>query len=167
MGNVWIALGSTLLAGMATGIGSVLTFAAKSTNYRFLAIAIAIALHNIPEGISVSVPIFGATDDRKKGVCLFHPERPVRAGRCRCRLPGAAPLHERQRRGDPVRGDSHSLRRPRRHHGLHQLGRAPAHEPGLGQRPRQPVWPYRRHGRHGLEPVAPTIGCQEEREENG
>jgi ZIP family zinc transporter len=31
-----------------------------------LAIAIAIALHNIPEGISVSVPIFYATGDRKK-----------------------------------------------------------------------------------------------------
>ena len=31
-----------------------------------IAIAIAIALHNIPEGISVSVPIFYATGDRKK-----------------------------------------------------------------------------------------------------
>lgn len=31
-----------------------------------IAIAVAIALHNIPEGISVSVPIFYATGDRKK-----------------------------------------------------------------------------------------------------
>lgn len=31
-----------------------------------IAIAIAIALHNIPEGISVSVPIFYATGNRKK-----------------------------------------------------------------------------------------------------
>jgi ZIP family zinc transporter len=31
-----------------------------------LAIAIAVALHNIPEGISVSVPIYYATGDRKK-----------------------------------------------------------------------------------------------------
>jgi ZIP family zinc transporter len=31
-----------------------------------LAIAVAIALHNIPEGISVSVPIFYATGERKK-----------------------------------------------------------------------------------------------------
>ena len=31
-----------------------------------VAIAVAIALHNIPEGISVSVPIFYATGDRKK-----------------------------------------------------------------------------------------------------
>ena len=31
-----------------------------------VAIAVAIAMHNIPEGISVSVPIFFATGDRKK-----------------------------------------------------------------------------------------------------
>ena len=31
-----------------------------------VAIAIAIAIHNIPEGIAVSVPIFYATGDRKK-----------------------------------------------------------------------------------------------------
>jgi ZIP family zinc transporter len=31
-----------------------------------LAIAVAVALHNIPEGISVSVPIFYATGNRKK-----------------------------------------------------------------------------------------------------
>ncbi len=32
-------------------------------------IAVAIALHNIPEGIAVSVPIFHATGDRKKAFC--------------------------------------------------------------------------------------------------
>jgi ZIP family zinc transporter len=31
-----------------------------------ISIAIAIAIHNIPEGISVSVPIYFATGDRKK-----------------------------------------------------------------------------------------------------
>ncbi|KPL21423.1 MAG: zinc transporter ZupT, partial [Phycisphaerae bacterium SM1_79] len=31
-----------------------------------IAIAIAIAIHNIPEGVAVSIPIFYATDDRKK-----------------------------------------------------------------------------------------------------
>ena len=31
-----------------------------------IAIAVAVALHNIPEGISVSVPIFYATGDRRK-----------------------------------------------------------------------------------------------------
>jgi zinc transporter, ZIP family len=39
MSNVWIALGLTFAAGMATAIGSVIAFAAKRTNYRFLAVA--------------------------------------------------------------------------------------------------------------------------------
>lgn len=39
MNNVWIAFGLTLLAGMATGIGSVIAFTAGRTNYRFLAVA--------------------------------------------------------------------------------------------------------------------------------
>jgi ZIP family zinc transporter len=37
--NVWIALGLTVFAGMATGIGSVLAFFTKRTNKRFLSIA--------------------------------------------------------------------------------------------------------------------------------
>jgi len=39
MGNVWIALGLTVFAGMATGIGSAIAFFAKRTNYRFLSVA--------------------------------------------------------------------------------------------------------------------------------
>ncbi|MBN1658195.1 MAG: zinc transporter ZupT, partial [Anaerolineae bacterium] len=39
MEQVWIAFGLTVFAGMATGIGSLLAFAAKRTNYRFLAIS--------------------------------------------------------------------------------------------------------------------------------
>ena len=39
MGNVWLALGLTLVAGMATGIGSAIAFFAKRTDYRFLSIA--------------------------------------------------------------------------------------------------------------------------------
>jgi ZIP family zinc transporter len=39
MGRVWIAFGLTILAGLATGIGSILAFATKRTNYRFLAIS--------------------------------------------------------------------------------------------------------------------------------
>lgn len=39
MGNVLFALGLTLLAGMATGIGSLLAFAAKRSNYRFLSVS--------------------------------------------------------------------------------------------------------------------------------
>ena len=39
MNNVWFALGLTLFAGMATGIGSAIAFMAKRTNYRFLSVA--------------------------------------------------------------------------------------------------------------------------------
>ena len=37
MQNIYIALGLTLFAGLATGIGSMIAFMAKRTNYRFLA----------------------------------------------------------------------------------------------------------------------------------
>lgn len=39
MSSVWFALGLTVFAGMATGIGSAIAFLAKRTNYRFLSIA--------------------------------------------------------------------------------------------------------------------------------
>lgn len=39
MSPVWFALGLTLFAGMATGIGSAIAFLAKRTNYRFLSVA--------------------------------------------------------------------------------------------------------------------------------
>lgn len=39
MNEVWIALGLTLFAGLATGIGSVMAFMAKRTNDRFLSVA--------------------------------------------------------------------------------------------------------------------------------
>jgi ZIP family zinc transporter len=37
--EVWLALGLTTFAGLATGIGSVIAFGAKRSNYRFLAVA--------------------------------------------------------------------------------------------------------------------------------
>ncbi len=39
MNPVLVALGLTLFAGMATGIGSIIAFTAKRTNYRFLSVA--------------------------------------------------------------------------------------------------------------------------------
>lgn len=39
MGSVWVAFGLTLAAGMATGIGSLIAFTAKRTDYRFLSVA--------------------------------------------------------------------------------------------------------------------------------
>lgn len=37
--EVWFALGITLFAGLATGIGSIIAFTAQRTNYRFLSVA--------------------------------------------------------------------------------------------------------------------------------
>jgi len=39
MNDFWYALGLTLFAGMSTGIGSIIAFTAKRTNYRFLSVA--------------------------------------------------------------------------------------------------------------------------------
>jgi len=39
MDNIWIALGLTVFAGMATSIGSAIAFFAKRTSYRFLSVA--------------------------------------------------------------------------------------------------------------------------------
>ena len=39
MSEVLIALALTVFAGMATGVGSIIAFTAKRTNYRFLSIA--------------------------------------------------------------------------------------------------------------------------------
>jgi ZIP family zinc transporter len=39
MTNVWFALGLTMIAGMATGIGSIIAFTAKRSNYRFLSVS--------------------------------------------------------------------------------------------------------------------------------
>lgn len=39
MKDVWLALGLTLFAGLATGIGSAIAFAARRENYRFLSVA--------------------------------------------------------------------------------------------------------------------------------
>jgi Predicted divalent heavy-metal cations transporter len=39
-GNIWIAFGLTLIAGLSTGIGSVIAFFAKKTNTKFLAVSL-------------------------------------------------------------------------------------------------------------------------------
>ena len=37
--NVWVALGLTTFAGLATGVGSAIAFFAKRTNYQFLSVS--------------------------------------------------------------------------------------------------------------------------------
>jgi ZIP family zinc transporter len=39
MTNVWFALGLTVFAGLATGVGSAIAFFGKRTNYRFLSVS--------------------------------------------------------------------------------------------------------------------------------
>ncbi|MDR3286981.1 MAG: zinc transporter ZupT [Prevotellaceae bacterium] len=64
-----------LITALAIGIHNfpegVATFVAALENSTLgIAIAVAIAIHNIPEGIAVSVPIYYATGDRKKAFFL-------------------------------------------------------------------------------------------------
>ncbi|MFA5341261.1 MAG: zinc transporter ZupT [Clostridia bacterium] len=40
MGNIWLAFGLTLVAGLSTGIGSLIAFFAKKTNTKFLSISL-------------------------------------------------------------------------------------------------------------------------------
>ncbi len=37
-----------------------------------ISIAVAIAIHNIPEGIAVAIPIYHATESKKKKQCFGH-----------------------------------------------------------------------------------------------
>lgn len=39
MTNVWLALGLTVFAGLATGVGSAIAFFGRRTNYRFLSVS--------------------------------------------------------------------------------------------------------------------------------
>jgi zinc transporter, ZIP family len=87
-----------------------------------IAIAVAVALHNIPEGISVSVPIFYATGNRKKGFCLLVVKRLIRAGRCHCCLSRAEVFRRGRIRCHSTSGNGRAFCGGGRYHGLHQSG---------------------------------------------
>jgi ZIP family zinc transporter len=66
--DVWIALGLTTFAGMATGIGSAIAFTVKRTNYRFLSVATGFSagvmlyvsfVEILPSGLEMLAPRFG------------------------------------------------------------------------------------------------------------
>ena len=75
-------------------------------------IVAAIAIHNIPEGIAVSVPIYQATGSRAQGVLLFLPLGP-------CRAAGGAGGLSAAFAADERRGVRRHLRGRGRHHGLY------------------------------------------------
>ena len=85
-----------------------------------VAIAVAVALHNIPEGISVSVPIFYASGNRKKA--FFYS---LLSGLAEPLGAGIAYLLlrlfvEGDAGANAFSGDGDSFRGSSRHHGLHQ-----------------------------------------------
>ena len=68
--DVLIALGITLLAGLATGIGSILAFFVKRTNYRFLSVAMGFSagvmlyvsfIEIFPKGLEALSAVYGET----------------------------------------------------------------------------------------------------------
>lgn len=70
--NVWMALGLTLIAGMATAIGSVIAFTARRTNYRFLSVA---------TGFSAGVMLYVAfVEIFFKGAAALHSQYGERMG---------------------------------------------------------------------------------------
>ena len=50
-------------------------------------VAVAIAIHNIPEGIAISVPVSFGTGNKKKSLLYLFLIRPGRTYRCACGLP--------------------------------------------------------------------------------
>ena len=111
-----------------------------------LAIAVAIAIHNIPEGMAVSVPIYYSTGDRKKAFVysfLSGLAEPVGA------VAGYLILM-------PFMGPGcvwSAFRRRGRHHGVHLIGRAFARGPGIRRAPPFHLRPGAGHGHHGAQPA--------------
>ena len=110
-----------------------------------LTIAIAVAIHNIPEGIAVALPVFFATGSRKKAFGYSMISGLAEPLGCGARLPHLAPLHQ------PHRFRAHASP-GRRRYGLHLLRRAPTHRARIWQRSHRHPRGYGRHGGDGQQP---------------
>ena len=102
-----------------------------------VSIAVAIAIHNIPEGIAVSVPIYYATGSRRKAFAIRF-IGPVGATRCDSRVLTLAELPQRCHVW-------HYIRPCGRNYGLHLPRRTAAH----GRSTASTMWHLRLSGRHG------------------
>ncbi len=80
MNDVWLAIGLTTFAGLATGIGSVIAFGAKRSNYRFLAVATGFSagvmlyvsfVELFPQGASALEETYGKTWGMTLNVLAF------------------------------------------------------------------------------------------------
>lgn len=80
MRDVWIAFGLTFFAGMATAIGSIIAFAAKRTNYRFLSVATGFSagvmlyvsfVEIFPKGVDSLMQRFGEIGAQWINACSF------------------------------------------------------------------------------------------------
>jgi len=73
MGNIWLAFGLTLIAGLSTGIGSLIAFFAKKTNTKFLSISLGFSAGvmiyvSMVEIFSKASQMLSAVHGEKKGV---------------------------------------------------------------------------------------------------
>ncbi|MDY0340529.1 MAG: zinc transporter ZupT [Coriobacteriia bacterium] len=80
MGSVWVAFGLTVAAGMATGIGSLIAFTAKRTDYRFLSAATGFSagvmlyisfVEILPKGADALVPRYGESGSQWVAAACF------------------------------------------------------------------------------------------------
>jgi len=79
-GNVYLALGLTIVAGLSTGIGSALAFFAKQTNKKLLSASLGLSagvmiyvsfMEILPEGMHKLAEAYGETAGRWAGVASF------------------------------------------------------------------------------------------------
>ncbi len=75
MGNIWLAFGLTLIAGLSTGIGSLIAFFAKKTNTKFLSISLGFSAGvmiyvSMVEIFSKASQMLSDVNGEKKGVLL-------------------------------------------------------------------------------------------------
>lgn len=70
MGNIWLAFGLTCIAGLSTGIGSLIAFFAKKTNTKFLSISLGFSA-----GVMIYVSMIEIFPKAAETISLTHGEK--------------------------------------------------------------------------------------------